>query len=81
MIILEADHPVIVAAQFKVRLPEAVAVFSLETLCSPGFSWLGYWMVQACLTDDGVNFMVVNGETSISKVARNLVWAPTISLP
>ena len=81
MIILEADHPVVVAAELKVRLPEAVAMFSLETLRSPGLSRLGYWMIQASFTDYGVNFVVVNGETSMSKVTRYFVWAPTVSLP
>ena len=37
-VIQVADHPKVVIAQFEVSLPEAVAVFSLETLRSPRLS-------------------------------------------
>ncbi|MGD0407028.1 MAG: hypothetical protein ABSB10_10325 [Candidatus Bathyarchaeia archaeon] len=42
MVILVADHPIIVVAEFKIRLPEAVAMFSLKTPSSPSLSRLTY---------------------------------------
>jgi len=57
---LIADHPVIVAAELTIRLPEAVAMFSLKMFGSPGLSRLSYRM------DDGVNFVVVNSEAFVA---------------
>jgi hypothetical protein len=45
MVVLVADHPVIVAAELKISLPKAIIVFSLETLSSPGLSGLSDWMI------------------------------------
>jgi len=42
MVILVADHPVVIAAKLKIRLPEAVVVFSLKAFGSPGLSRLSY---------------------------------------
>jgi hypothetical protein len=65
MVILVADHPVIVAAELKISLPKTVAMFSLETPSSPGFSWLIYWMVQASFAYDPVGLVVVDGEAFV----------------
>jgi len=81
MVILKADHPAVVAAQFKVRLPEAVVVFSLKALRSPRFPRLAYWMVQAGFTDDSVNSVVVYGETLMVEVTGYFAGSPTVSLP
>jgi len=81
MVILIADHPIVVAAELEIRLPEAVAVFSLETLRSPSLSGLGYRMVQASFTDYVVDFVVVNSEPSMFEVTCYLVWSPIVSLP
>ena len=80
MVVLVADHPEVVAAEFKISLPKAVVVFSLETLGSPRLSRLRYRMVQAGFADCRVDFVVVNSEASMSKVTRYFVWSPLVSL-
>jgi hypothetical protein len=81
MVILETDHPVIVAAELEVRLPEAVAVFSLKTFCSPCFPRLGYGVIQAGFTYDPVGYVVVDDEAFVLEVAGYLVWTPTVPFP
>ena len=80
MVVLEADHPEIVAAQLKIRLPKAVVVFSLETPGSPGLSRLAYRMVQAGFADYMINLIMVNGETFVVEVPSYFVWTPIVSL-
>jgi hypothetical protein len=80
MVLLNADHPVIVAAQFKIRLPKTVAMFPLETLCSPCLSRLAYWMVQTSLTDYSVNPVMVYVGAFVVEAASYLVGTPAVSL-
>ena len=81
MIILETDHPIVVAAELKIRLPKAVAMFSLETLRSPCLSRLIYWMVQTRLTDNVVSLVMVYAEALMSEVTSYLAGTPTIPSP
>jgi len=78
MVILVTDHPVVVAAQFKIRLPKTVAMFSLETFCSPCLSRLDYWMVQTSLTDYSVNPVMVYVGAFVVEVTCYLAGSPTI---
>jgi hypothetical protein len=78
MVILKADHPVIVAAQFRIRLPKAVAMFPLETLFSPCLSRLPYWIVQTSLTDYSVNPVMVYVGAFVVEVTGYLAGSPTI---
>jgi hypothetical protein len=78
MVILIADHPVIVAAKLKIRLPKTVAMFSLETFCSPCLSRLAYWMVQAGFTDYSVNPVMVYVGAFVVEVTCYLAGTPTI---
>lgn len=66
VIILVAHHPEIVAAKLKIRLPEAVVVFSLETFGSPCFSRLAYRVVQACFADNMVRLVVIYDEAFVA---------------
>jgi len=81
MVILVADHPKIVVAELKIRLPKTVAVFSLETFGSPGFSRLSYWMIQTSFADDPINLVVVDGETLAVEATNDLVGTPLVSFP
>jgi hypothetical protein len=81
MVILIADHPVIVAAQFKIRLPKTVAMFSLETFCSPCLSRLPYWTVQPGFTDDSVSLIVVYEVAFAVEATSDLFGTPIIPLP
>ncbi len=81
MVILEADHPVIVAAKLKIRLPKTVAMFSLETLCSPCLSRLAYWTVQPGFTDDSISLIVVYEAAFAVEATSNLFGTPIIPLP
>lgn len=80
MVILVANHPEIVVAELKIRLPEAVVVFSLEAFGSPGLSRLSYRVVQACIADNMVGLVVVYGEPLAVEATGNLVGAPFIPL-
>jgi hypothetical protein len=79
MIILVADHPVVVVAELRIRLPEAVVMFSLETLGSPCLSWLRYGMVHTGFADYRLDFVVVQGEAFVSEVTSYLVWSPLVA--
>jgi hypothetical protein len=81
MVILETDHPIVVAAELKIRLPKAVAMFSLETLRSPGLPRLVYWMVQARLTDNVVSMVMVYAEALMIEVTSYLAGTPTVPSP
>ena len=81
MAILEADHPVVVAAKLEVRLPQTVGMFPLETLRPPSLSRLIYRMVQASLTDDPVSMIMVYFEALVAEMASYLAWAPTVPFP
>jgi hypothetical protein len=81
MVILEADHPIVVTAEFIVRLPKTAAVFPLKTLRSPSFSRLIYRMIQVSLADNSANHIVVNGEALVVEVTSYLIGTLAISLP
>ena len=78
MVVLVADHPEIVAAELEIGLPEAVAVFPLETLGSPRLSWLSYGMVQSGFADDFVDLVMVNRVAFAIEATGNLVGAPFV---
>ena len=61
MIIQEADHPFILACEFEVCLPEAVAVLALESVFTPDLSRLGNWVVESSLVEDLVDGCVAYG--------------------
>jgi ABC-type transport system involved in Fe-S cluster assembly fused permease/ATPase subunit len=61
MVILVADHPVIVAAEFKISLPKTVTVLSLETLGSQCLSRLSYRVVQASFAVHMISLVMVDG--------------------
>ena len=81
MVILVADHPVIVVAEFKIRLPQAIVVFSLKTLSSPGLSRLSYRMIQARFTDDLVGLIVIDCEAFVVEAPCYLLWTPIVAFP
>ena len=45
MVILITNHPIVVAAELKISLPQSIAVFSLETFGSPSLSRLTNWVI------------------------------------
>lgn len=55
MIVEVADHPFILLGELIVCLPEAVAVWALESTFSPGSSWLEDGVVESCLDEDLVD--------------------------
>jgi len=55
VIVQVADHPLILFGEFEVCLPEAVAVWTLESTFSPDPSWLGDGVVQSSLDEDLVD--------------------------
>jgi len=81
MVILIADPLVIGAAELEVRLPKTVAMFSLETLCSPCLSRLAHWMVQPGFTDYSVNPVMVYVGAFVVEVTSYLAGTPTIPFP
>jgi hypothetical protein len=78
MVILVADHQVIVAAELKISLPQTIAVFPLETFGSPSLSRLSYRMIQAGFADNLVNLVVINNEAFVFKVTGYFVWTPIV---
>ena len=80
MIIQEADHPFILACEFEVCLPEAVAMLPFEPTLTPNPSGRGDWIVQASLDEDSMNGSVADGRDSlnsvVSQVTLDLVRSP-----
>lgn len=60
MIVEVADHPFVFACELEISLPEAVAVFPLESSLPPHPSGLGDGVVQACLHEDLVDGCVAD---------------------
>jgi hypothetical protein len=81
MVILIADHPVVVAAKLRIRLQKTVAMFSLETFCSPRFPRLAYWMIQPGFTDYSVNPVMVYVGAFAVEATSDLFGTPIIPLP
>jgi hypothetical protein len=81
MVILEAYHPVVIAAQLEIRLLEAVGMQPLEPFPSPSLSGLCNWFVQTLLADYSVNSVVRHAEAPLSKIALDLAGAPLIPFP
>ena len=52
MIVQEGDHPFVAFCELEVSLPEAVAMWTLESTFTPDPSWLGDGVVQSCLDED-----------------------------
>ena len=65
MIVEVADHPFILACEFEVCLPEAVAMLPLESTLAPNLSRRGDWIVQASLDEDSMNGSVADGRDSL----------------
>jgi hypothetical protein len=78
MVVLVANHPVVVAAELKISLPKTVAVFPLETFGSPCLSGRRYWMVQAGFADNMISLVMVNIEAFVFKVTGYFGWIPIV---
>ena len=84
VIIQVADHPFVLACEFEVGLPEAVAIRPFESTFTPDLSRSHDWMAQSSFDEDSMDGVVTNrGYTFASivlEVAFNFAWTPMLLL-
>jgi len=80
MIIQVADHPLVCICEFKVGLPETVAMLPLEPTLTPNPSRLGDGIVQSSLDENAMNRSMTDRrdppDLVITQVSFDLVWSP-----
>ncbi len=80
MVVQVADHPLILACELEVSLPEAVAMLTLESMPTPNPSRRGNGIVQSSLDEDPVNRSVADRRDTlnlvVSQVPLDLVRTP-----
>ena len=60
MIVEVADHPLVMFCELEISLPEAVAVFALESTLAPDPSRFRDWVVESSLVEDLVDCCVAD---------------------
>ena len=85
MVVQLADHPLILACELEIRLPEAVTMLPLEPTLTPNPSRRGNRIVQSSLDEDPVNRSVADRRDPLNlivpRVAFDLVRTPMFATP